>query len=255
MDLLDLKKRLVNCIRIMVGEGLFELTYGHMSCRIPDSEDFLVLGHLHDRGKHIAEITVEDIVTMDADGNTPAGEIDAPGERFIHTAVYARRADVNAVVHCHPMMSTCFSIAGVEILPVNHLGLIFSPSVRIHEYSGQIDTADKASKMAQTLGERTAVLLRAHGVVVTGSDLEKACLSALALEHTAKMHALAAQLGAARPVRGGVSTEGRFSEGIDETEYFGTAWAHYSWKYRERLYGEGMENGASDVLWGSRQRS
>jgi ribulose-5-phosphate 4-epimerase/fuculose-1-phosphate aldolase len=40
------------------------------------------------------DVTYEDIVTMNEDGDTLPGEIEAPGERFIHTEIYKRRKDV-----------------------------------------------------------------------------------------------------------------------------------------------------------------
>ncbi|HKQ00440.1 MAG TPA: class II aldolase/adducin family protein [Actinomycetes bacterium] len=237
MDVTDHKRRLVNCLRIMEREGLFELTYGHMSCRHPTEQGrFLILGNLHDRGMHIADVTVDGIVTMDERGETLPGEVDGPGERFIHLGAYAARPDVHAVVHCHPPLSTSFSVAGVEILPVDHLGLIFTPSVPIHDYSGQVDTPQKGAAVAETLGDRTAVLLRSHGVAVVGDDIEKACLATLALERTAAMQLHASQIGTPRPVPPEYTMDGgRFSEGLDEKEYFETAWAYYAWKYKTSL--------------------
>lgn len=233
-DVLSMKKRIVNCLRIMVNEGLFELTYGHMSCRIPGTNQFLILGHLHDKGKSLFDVTAEDIVTMDLNGDTLPGEMEAPGERFIHTEVYKRRPDVQAIVHCHPFHSTVFSIAGVPIFPVNHLGTIFAPQTPIHEYSGQIDNSDKAGAMADSLGDKMAVLIRSHGVTVVGHSIEKAAVNTLALETTAKMQMAASQIGTARAVpveyRSGI-----FTEGLDDKEYYETAWDFYHRKYRDML--------------------
>lgn len=234
-DVISMKKRIVNCLRIMVNDGLFELTYGHMSCRIPNSDKFLVLGHLHDKGKSLFDVTYEDIVTMDINGDTLPGEVEAPGERFIHTEIYKQRPDVQAIVHCHPFHATVFSIAGVPIFPVNHLGIIFAPETPIHDYSGQIDTVEKAKEMTDTLGDKMAVLLRSHGVTVVGHAIEQAAINTLALETTAKMQMAAAQVGTPRPIPVEY-TQGMFSEGLDDKEYYETAWDYYSHKYRDILY-------------------
>jgi L-fuculose-phosphate aldolase len=224
---------LVNCIRVLVAEDLFELTYGHMSCRVPGTVDrFLILRNLHDEDRHPADALPEDIVEIDSDGETGIDGITGPGERFIHMALYEARPDVGAVVHCHPMVPTIFSIAGVEILPVDHLGLLFTPSVPIHDYSGQVDSKEKARAVAATMGEQVAVLLRSHGVAVVGRDIEGACVTTLALERTGRMQLLAAQIGTARPVPSeNTMNDGRFSEGLSEKEYFATAWAHYARKH------------------------
>ncbi|MCM3713991.1 class II aldolase/adducin family protein [Halalkalibacter oceani] len=230
----DLKKRIVNCIKILNEEGVFELTYGHISCRIPNSDKFLILGHLHESNKNLFDVTEEDIVTMDIEGETLPGEVEAPGERFIHTEVYKRRPEVEAIVHCHPILSTSFSISGVPIMPVNNLGTIFAPEVPIHDYSGQVDTAEKAAAMAETLGNRMAVVLRSHGATIVGSSVEKAALNTLALEHTAKMQLIAHQVGTPRPIPV-EETDGIFSEGTKEREYYDTAWDFYSRKYQNHL--------------------
>lgn len=232
-----LKRRLINVLRILESEGQFELTYGHVSCRThPGSDRFLILADLHERGLHIAEAEIDDIVTMSADGETGMFERDAPGERFIHLAAYMSRPDVNAVVHCHPRLPTAFSIAGVEIEPVDHLGVLFAPRVPIHDYSGQIDTREKAEALAATLGSGTAALIRSHGVVVVGSSLERACIASLALDRTAGMQYCASQIGTARPVPEEFTEgRGRFSEGLSAEEYFRTAWTFYCWKHGERL--------------------
>ena len=236
-DVADLKRRLVNVLRILEAEQQFELTYGHVSCRTrPGSDTYLILGDLHDRGLHVAEVGVDDLVTMSADGTTRASERNAPGERFIHLGIYARRPDVNAVVHCHPQLPTVFSIAGVAIEPVDHLGVLFTPEVPIHDYSGQIDTIEKAQALAATLGSGAATLIRSHGVAVVGSSLERACVATLALDRTARMQYLATQIGTARPIPQEFTDDGgHFSEGLSDREYFATAWAFYCWKHADRL--------------------
>ncbi|MHC2181257.1 ribulose-5-phosphate 4-epimerase/fuculose-1-phosphate aldolase [Paenibacillus sp. PvR052] len=233
-QILLMKTRLVNCLKILNHEGVFELTYGHMSCRIPGTDKFLILGHLHEKGKNLFDITVDDIVTMDIDGETLPGEVEAPGERFIHTEVYRRRPEVEAIVHCHPMVATSFTISGVPIIPVNHLGTIFAPEVPLHDYSGQVDTPEKAAAMAVTMGNSVAVMLRSHGATIVGSTIERAALNTLALETTAKMQLMAHQVGTPRPIPVNY-TEGQFSEGTKDKEYYDTAWDFYARKYQDIL--------------------
>jgi ribulose-5-phosphate 4-epimerase/fuculose-1-phosphate aldolase len=233
-DVVSMKKRIANCLRIMVNEGLFELTYGHMSCRIPGTDQFLVLGHLHDKGKSLFDVTYEDIVTMNADGETLPGEIEAPGERFIHTEIYKRRKDVQAIVHCHPFYSTVFSIANTPVFPVNHLGIIFAPETPIHQYTGQIDNVSKADDLAHDLGDKMAVLIRSHGVTVVGHSIEMAAIHTLALETTAKMQYTASQIGIPRAIPVEYRT-GMFTEGLDSKEYYETAWDYYTRKHSEKL--------------------
>lgn len=236
----ELRRDLANCVRILVAEGLFELIYGHMSCRKADGRGIWILRHVHDGGPHPAEVTADDIIEMDEDGVVREAGDEAPGERFIHTEIYRQRPDVQAVVHCHPKVPVAFSVADVEIRPVDHLGVIFAPSVPIYDFSGQIDSPERAEEMAKVLGDRRAVLLRSHGVAVVGRNVVEACVATLALDQTARIQMMAASIGAPRSVpEDSRSPDGYFSLGISETEYYAAAWRHFTWKHREALVGAG----------------
>lgn len=230
------RKDLAKCVRILVAEGLFELIYGHMSCRKANGEGSWILRHLHDGGPHPAEVTADDFIEMNDEGAVGDESDEAPGERFIHTEIYRQRPEVQAVVHCHPKVPIAFSVADIEIRPVDHLGVIFSPSVPIYDYSGQIDSRERGAEMATVLGERRAVLLRSHGVAVVGETLIKACVATLALDQTARIQMMAASMGNARNIPQNMrSSDGYFSLGISEKEYYAAAWRHFIWKYRDRL--------------------
>lgn len=234
----ELREDLANCVRILVAEGLFELIYGHMSCRKADGRGIWILRHVHEGGPHPAVVTADDIIEMDDEGVVHDEGVEAPGERFIHTAIYGQRPEVRAVVHCHPRVPVAFSVADVEIRPVDHLGVIFAPSVPIYDFSGQIDSPERAGEMAKVLGDRRAVLLRGHGVAVVGKNVIEACIATLALDQTARIQMMAASMGIARSVpEDNRSADGYFSMGISEAEYYAAAWRHFTWKHRELLVG------------------
>src|SRR5665647_2060747 len=136
MDLLELKKGIAQAVRTLSGGEVLTLTVGHVSCRIPDSDNILILGHCHKAYKTLDTITEDDIVVMDMDGNTVEGNYDPPGEKYIHTEIYRQRSDVNSIVHGQPEMSTAFSIAGKKIVPVFIRGSQFAPEVPVMDCAG-----------------------------------------------------------------------------------------------------------------------
>lgn len=194
------KEMLADMIRILAAGEILTLMKGHLSCRIPGTDEILILGHAHREGKTLAKISADDIVTIDMEGNLLEGNIQPPGERFIHTCVYRMRDDVGAVIHAHPVASMAFGVAGAQIVPVHHEAIAFAPGVEILEYSGQIDTQELGTLVASALRDRAGLLLRGHGVVVVGRDPEEACCNAFELELNARIQLDAARLGTPRAV-------------------------------------------------------
>jgi ribulose-5-phosphate 4-epimerase/fuculose-1-phosphate aldolase len=224
-EVLALKKRLAKVHRIITAGGIWPLTKGHVSCRVPGSDRVLILGHIHSEGRNLADTDVDDIVTIDLEGNFIEGRIEAVDERYAHTEVYKARPDVQAVIHAHPPMATAFGIAGVHILPVGNRGGIFAPHVPILTYDKQIDTPERGRMVMETIGQGCAVVLKNHGVVVTSDTIENVCITLFALEETAQLHWRAAQLGKVEPISN--SEVRSVMTGTRYEEFFSHVWGHY----------------------------
>jgi L-fuculose-phosphate aldolase len=54
--------------------------------------------------------------------------------------------------------------------------------------------------VAEALGDKRAVILRNHGVLVTGKDVPWAVLTALTLERAVRLQSIARSLGSLRPI-------------------------------------------------------
>jgi L-ribulose-5-phosphate 4-epimerase len=223
----ETKEKVAQAMRILTSEGILSLNLGHASAKIPGTEQICIVGHIHEEGRDYFEVRPEDIVIIDYEGNMIEGE-KAPGERFVHTEVYKRRPDVGAIVHAHPLYSTAFGIAGVPIKPVYYRGSIFAPEVPIMDYGAQIDTKELGARMAETLGDAFAVLMRNHGHAVVGRTMEEACIATFALERTAQLQYMANMLGGARPLPPS-EIDGKYVKGYNQDIYF-----HAEWTYWER---------------------
>ena len=225
-EVLDLKQRLAKVHRIMTAGGLWPLTKGHVSARIPGTDRVLILGHIHSEGRNLADTDVDDICTIDLEGNPIDGRIEPVDERYAHTAVLKARPDVQSVVHCHSTYATAFGIAGVNIIPVGNRGGIFAPRVPILEFDRQIDTSERGDLVREAIGDGYAVVLKNHGVVCCGDSMENACIVAFALEETAQLQWLASALGKPQPISTGEVR--RVMTGRSHEEYFSHVWGHYA---------------------------
>ena len=54
-QVLPLKKRLAKVHRIITAGGLWPVTKGHVSCRVPGTNHVLILGHIHSEGRNLSE--------------------------------------------------------------------------------------------------------------------------------------------------------------------------------------------------------
>jgi L-ribulose-5-phosphate 4-epimerase len=224
-QVVGLKKRLAKVHRIITAGGLWPITKGHVSCRIPGTDRVIILGHIHADGRNLADTDVDDLVTVNLEGEFIEGGVEPVDERFAHTEVYKAHPEVHAVAHAHPSMATAFGVAGVNILPVGNRGAIFAPKVPILEFDKQIDTPERGRMVVQALGGGCAVVLKNHGVVVTSDTIENVCITLFSLEETATLHWRAAQLGKVDPL---TNSEVRsVMTGHRYEEFFSHVWGHY----------------------------
>ena len=196
------------------------------SARIPGTDRVLIFGHIHSEGRSLIDTDVDDIVTVDLEGNWLEGRIEPVDERFLHLEIMKARPDVTSVVHAHSTYATAFGIADVNILPVGNRGAIFAPQVPILDFDRQIDTPERGRMARDAIGEGCALVLKNHGIVVCGDSIENACITAFALEETAQLHWIC------RPTRAGAEDlDGRSAQRADrraQGRILRHVWGHYS---------------------------
>jgi len=146
------------------------------------------------------EITPEDILEIDLNGRIINGKGKLSTEFKIHLAAYKRRAEINSVIHAHPVYSTAFALVGKgftrAIFPEVVLGI---GKVPLCKY-GTPATDELVDSMKEHLDYAWALLLENHGVVTFGKDIEDAFFKLEKLEHAAKTLFVANQLGMVKSI-------------------------------------------------------
>lgn len=137
----------------------------------------------------------EDICKVDYDGKQLAGTKKRTSEVLLHLVVYKQRADVNAVVHCHPPHATAFAVAREPIpkcvLPEVEVFLGEVP-MAVYETPGGQKFADT---IAPYVRDCNTIILANHGTVTFGPDLEKAYWNTEIIDAYCNILILARQLG------------------------------------------------------------
>src|SRR5580698_5340075 len=108
-DARALKQKLIVAGKVLVAAGQGDFTRGHISVRLPDNPK-LFLMKPHSIG--LDEITMQNILTIDLEGNVVSGKARRHSEVYIHSEILKARSDLNCVIHAHPTYSVALSGIG-----------------------------------------------------------------------------------------------------------------------------------------------
>ncbi|UCD18252.1 MAG: class II aldolase/adducin family protein [Candidatus Zixiibacteriota bacterium] len=181
--------------RRLYRKGFVAGTDGNLSCRL-DSDKILITAS----GTALGFLAEGDFVVLNPAGEILTGRKAPSSEYLMHLAVYRARHDVMACCHAHPPFATARATAG-KGLPSGILPEIVA-------FVGDIPLADYAppgteavpKSVAGYLADHQAFLLRSHGVLTIGRNMEEAYNRMEAVEHYAKIIYIADHSGGAIPL-------------------------------------------------------
>jgi len=191
MRLAELRAEVARYARKMYTSQLVQATQGNLSARDPESGLICITPS----GADYELLTAEDIVVVDEMGKIIEGKWKPSVETPLHTLILRRRRDINCVMHTHSPYATAFGVVYQEfpmVLAESALCLGGKVPIAPYQMSG---TPEFAELIAQTLGEHVAVIWGNHGAMVVGVNLPLTFSIAHALEDSAKVYAIARQLG------------------------------------------------------------
>jgi L-fuculose-phosphate aldolase len=193
----EIKEKMILAGKVLVAEGQDDFTRGHISIRLPDNPS-LFLMKPHSVG--LDELTAENILTIDLEGNVVAGKSRRHSEVFIHSEIFKARPDVHSVLHTHPTYSIALSATGRPIRAYSQPGALFSDAVGIYtDTINLIRTHEMGAGVAKALGPHPAVLLKNHGVVIAAASIEEVVIRTIMLENAAMIQMIIEAAGDAAP--------------------------------------------------------
>ena len=192
-----IKAQLIVAGKVLVAHGQHDFTRGHISVRLPDDPNLFFM-KAHSIG--LDEITPQNILAVDLNGNVVAGAARRHSEVFIHSEIFKARADVNCVIHTHPTYSIALSATGRPLRCLSQPGALFYEALGLYaDTINLIRSPALGAGVARALGAGRGVLLKNHGVVVTGSTIAEAVIGTIMLENGAMVQLLAEAAGAVAP--------------------------------------------------------
>ncbi|OHD08875.1 class II aldolase/adducin family protein [Sphingopyxis sp. RIFCSPHIGHO2_12_FULL_65_19] len=178
----DARQQLVDAMRTLDARGLNRGTSGNLSVRFGSGMFVTPSGVTPDR------LTPDMTVFVDADGSVAAGAARPSSEWQMHMGIYLRRADAQAIVHCHARHSTILACAHREIPPLHYMVAVGGgASVPVAPYA-TFGSDELAGHVVQTLEGRRACLMANHGLIALGPSLPLAMAIAEEIEEQAAVY-------------------------------------------------------------------
>ena len=167
---------LAACYRLIAMYGWDDLVFTHISARVPGPEEHFLINPY---GMMFDEITASSLIKVDLSG---AKVMDSPfpvnpAGFTIHSAVHEARHDVICVLHTHTRAGIAVSAQKAGLRPLSQTSLFSLASVGYHDYEGVALNPDEKPRLVADLGERTALILRNHGLLTVGPSIPDAFLA------------------------------------------------------------------------------
>jgi L-fuculose-phosphate aldolase len=172
---------------IIYGRLLYENRFvagadGNLSVRLPDNNILMTPS-----GMRKGFLEEEDLVTVGPDGTKISGRWKPSSEMLMHLFVYRSRPEIFACCHAHPPFATAFSVIGRQ-MPANLLPEIVLAvgDIPLTEYAPP-GTKAVPEAIRPFIGNNQAFLLRNHGVLTIGRNMEEAYNRMEYVEHYARI--------------------------------------------------------------------
>lgn len=182
--------------RLVAYYGWDDLIFTHLSCRVPGPEHHFLINPY---GMMFEEITASSLVKINLEGQTVMSSpyFINPAGFTIHSAVHAAREDALCVIHLHTEHGIAVSAQKNGLLPISQQSLFALASLAYHEYEGLALNEDEKSRLVADLGNKTAMILRNHGLLTVGKTPAEAFLAMYILESACRIQILAQSGGGA----------------------------------------------------------
>ena len=148
--------------------------------------------------KAMNDLNENDIVLVDMKSNVmtkgkPSSEVG------MHLAIYNKRSDVNAIIHTHSPYTTGFAFSDKKIKRLEGFGEINNPYVASIEYE-KPGSDELALNASEAIKNEDVLVLKNHGVICVGKDLNETESLAIFIEESAKTQFVSYMLNSVKDI-------------------------------------------------------
>lgn len=174
----NLKRHLLTKISHLIYEKNYNVGLdGNLSYRLNANEILI-----SPSGVHKGFIKPSTFVIIDDSGNLLKGKKKPSSEYRLHTEIYKKRKDINAIIHAHSPYAIAASVIGINLMDL----YITQPPIPTTEFALP-SSEEGPEKIKKFINDFDCFILNRHGVVTYGKDVWDAFFKLERLEHTAKI--------------------------------------------------------------------
>jgi len=153
--------------------GWTELIYNHITAKVPGGEQHYLINPY---GLWYNEVTASNLVKVNLQGKAVDGSkypVNVAGF-VIHSAVHEARDDAQCVIHTHTPAGIAVSAVEEGLLPLSQTAMRFHGHVAYHDYEGPAFNRGEKGRLVKHLGDKNAMILRNHGLLVAAPSIPQA---------------------------------------------------------------------------------
>lgn len=191
-----ISKDIVEICQRLHAKNMLAAADGNVSYRISNDEILITPS-----GVSKGFMNVEQMAVINLKGDVLVGK--PSSERLMHLEVFKNCPDAKAIVHAHPPTAIAWSIARPKLqkLPSDCLSevILATGDIPFIPYA-RPGTEDMGKVIAPYLPDHKAMILRNHGALCWGADLEEAYRGMERIEHSSQILMMAENLGGLTPL-------------------------------------------------------
>lgn len=163
--------------RVLAQYGVNDLTYNHFGLRVPGEPGHMLIKRTD---WMFSEVTASSLLKVDFAGNvvtdTDVKTIKG-GALIIHAGLLKGRPDLNATLHTHTVAGMGVAAHKFGLLPINQHAIRFYGEIKYHEFEGFEFDHEMTPKLLRDLDGGQFMILRNHGVLVSGRSVAECVVS------------------------------------------------------------------------------
>jgi ribulose-5-phosphate 4-epimerase/fuculose-1-phosphate aldolase len=188
------RQELAACYRVFAMLGWDESIYNHITVKVPDEEDAFLINPY---GLHFSEVKASNLVKIDIDGNKLDDNpypVNLAG--FVQHSVFHRHLpDAHCIAHTHTTAGMAVASLEGGLQPVNFYAANWIGQIAYHDFEGVTVRSEEGTRLIEHLGDKRAMLLRNHGILVMGRTVPEAFLKHWSLQRACEIQLATLQAG------------------------------------------------------------
>lgn len=179
------REQILQAAALLTARELIERTWGNISARVSETQMIITPS-----GLSYDTLREEQLVLVDLNNGSYTGTIKPSSERGIHADAYRLRPEVNFVIHTHQYWASIVGISGAALTGFRHPLLGKRVPCAAYGLPGTKRLRRAVEAEISAWPDCRAFLMRSHGALCLGQDIEDAFAAAQALEEVSQERVL-----------------------------------------------------------------